>query len=513
MKCTAWLTLLAAATLTACDRATPEQQIVNDAAAALGGRERILAVKTIVIEGKGTAYSVGSDRLIDTNYRVYDVAGYRYAIDVAGRRALSEQTRTPLTPNFSGQAPVKQVQGIDGDVGYNIGSNGNATRVRNKVTIDARRADIYHHPLTSVRAAIDPAAKVANLRTLGNETIVDITTADAVSMTLAIDSTTKLPTRVVSTTASDNILGDVAAETAFADYQDVSGLRLPAHFTSKVDRFKDTDIRVTKQTIDGDIGNVGNLAAPAAAASAPATEAPAPPVTVTVEEVAKGIWFLAGQTHHSVLVEFGDHLTLIEAPNEARALAVFAKAKELRPNKPLTVLVNTHHHFDHSAGVRAAVSEGLTVITHRSNVAFYEEAVQRPHRLIPDALSKNPTPKPLKIVAVDDEMVLKDDTRTIVLCRILNNSHADNNLMVYFPGERLLTQADIFMPRDPRTLGYAPWVDNLLENIKTYHLQIDRMMPLHGKIVPYREFLQVAKDGFDRAIVPEAPPYRFTAPS
>ena len=52
MKRTAWLTLLAAATLTACDRAAPEQQIVNDAAAALGGRARILAVKTIVIEAE-----------------------------------------------------------------------------------------------------------------------------------------------------------------------------------------------------------------------------------------------------------------------------------------------------------------------------------------------------------------------------------------------------------------------------------------------------------------------------
>jgi hypothetical protein len=36
--------------------------------------------------------------------------------------------------------------------------------------------------------------------------------------------------------------------------------------------------------------------------------------------------------HHSALVEFSDHLMLIDAPqNDARTLAVIAKARELRP--------------------------------------------------------------------------------------------------------------------------------------------------------------------------------------
>ena len=76
-----------------------------------------------------------------------------------------------------------------------------ATRVANPVAIKARRAEIFHHPLTIVRAALDPAAKFENLRTVGIEGLVDVTTADGVNLTLAVDSTTKLPTRVVTTTA------------------------------------------------------------------------------------------------------------------------------------------------------------------------------------------------------------------------------------------------------------------------------------------------------------------------
>jgi glyoxylase-like metal-dependent hydrolase (beta-lactamase superfamily II) len=186
-----------------------------------------------------------------------------------------------------------------------------------------------------------------------------------------------------------------------------------------------------------------------------------------------------------VLVEFTDHLMLIEAPqNDTRTLAVIAKARELRPGKPLTHVVDSHHHFDHSGGIRAAVSEGLAVTTHKGNAAYYQEAVSRAHTLAPDALSRNP--KPLKLEVVDDSMVIKDDTRTVQVFHIAGNPHADTLLMTYFPKERILVEADVFSPG----AATQPYAANLLENIKKHKLRVDRIVPIHGTIVPFSELVK-----------------------
>jgi hypothetical protein len=60
---------------------------------------------------------------------------------------------------------------LDGDIAFNVGDNGNATRV---FQLAGRRVEYLRHPLTLMRAALDPKATLSNLRTQGTERLVDL---------------------------------------------------------------------------------------------------------------------------------------------------------------------------------------------------------------------------------------------------------------------------------------------------------------------------------------------------
>jgi glyoxylase-like metal-dependent hydrolase (beta-lactamase superfamily II) len=464
----------------ACASATPEQQIVNDAAAALGGADKVSAVKTLVVDGTGTQYNLGQDVVPGAKGQTFTMSAFKRAVDVAGGRARTELTRTPNFTYFQGPAPQTQISGIDGAVAYNVAPNGTATRAADPVAAD-RKAELLHHPLAAVRASLNPMAKLSNPRTGDGQSSVDVATPDGQAFTLSIDATTKLPSRV--TTRSDNVnLGDVVIGTTFADYQDVGGLKLPAKLTTATDDFLTQEVSLAKQEVDV---SPGDLAAPANAAKAPATAGPPPPM-VTVEPLAKGLWWLAGGSHHSVLVEFADHLTLIEAPlNEARVLAVIAKARELVPGKPLTQVVNTHHHFDHTGGIRAAMSEGLTVITHQGNVAFFEEVGKRAHTIVPDAMGTSG--KAPIVEGVEGRRTMTDGTMAMDLMTV-SGAHSQTMLVAHFPKQKLLVEVDVYTPGAAANM----FAKAFFNDVQARRLAIDRIVPLHGGIAPYAQFVKEA---------------------
>jgi len=469
------LTMVVAAQSSAVD-------VVTRAADALGGRARVLAIKTLTIEGYGQlAYQNGGGNITASPeapqkwINVYDYSRI-VQLDPLRTRVRQRQAYDFVFAAAQNMRGTVSTQGLDGDVAFNINAAGTATRAA-AAAARTRRLEMLGHPVVLVRTALGETAKVANRRASGSLQLVDVTTSTGDTLTLAVDAKTFLPAWV-SWIAPDANLGDVTYRTAFSGYQPVSGVLMPTGFNTTID-FRNVvqqKLYVDRHAIDaaGD-----DLAAPAAVRAAAVPSPPAP--TIGATEIGKGIWYLTG-AGNSTLFEFSDHLTLFEVyGSEANARAVMARARSLVPNKPLTEVIVSHHHFDHTGGLRAAVAEGLTIVAQRGNEAFLREVTGRSAKQFPDLLGAKP--RPIQIKMVDDHLKMKDATMEVDVYRVVANSHMADALLAYVPRDRLLVQGDLF---DASWEVYW-WGSSYMDNVRYRNLQVDRDVPVHGKVLPFAE--------------------------
>ena len=456
--------------------ATPELQLVEDAAEAIGSLRALGETTTLVIEGQGRTYRIGQNKSPRSDLPYYEVENYRLQIDFANERWRLRQDRTSTFLTGSPLDGVRQTYGLDGNVAYDTQDEG-PVRASEQIAAD-RRAEMYHNPIGILLLALDETSTVSHLREEEGQQVVDVVEASGTQFTLFVDGATGLPSKVMSATYHP-ALGDVAIETIFEDYAETGGLggfqarlTLPRSYTTSLDRFRISEYRVSTSPN----GRIDDLVAPPAVRSAPT---PTATVTVEVEEVASGVWYLTGQSHHSVVVEFEEYLALVEAPqSEARTLAVIERVRALHPDKPLRYVINTHHHFDHSAGIRAVVSEGLTVVTHELNRSFFEDIVARRHSIVQDALARSPHPLTIETVTGDEMYELTDGRRTLQIYRIVDDAHCDGIVMAYLPRERILIEADAYSP----TSREAPFAEVLLRNIENRGLRVHTILPIHGGV-------------------------------
>ena len=466
--------------------ARPELQPVTRAAEALGGRDRVMALKTLQIVGFGElAYMDGGGNITGdpaAPQKWQKVLDYRRIIDLEHGRTRVEQRVKMDFPfaSTAGQLGLnRSSETLDGDVAYNIGGGGFLAapqagtpqpQAAGAAAARQRRVELLAHPITIVRAALDPSSKLSNLRQQGSLQLVDVTVREGDTLTLAVNATSGLP-EWVSYVGPQANLGDITYRTAFTGYEPEKGVQLPTGFATTIDwrNVVHSKLDVDRNIVDAPIDD---LSAPESVRAARPAQGGGAAANLRPVKVAEHVWFMNGNS----FFEFDDHLTMMEANRQDAALqAILKVANTLVPGKRVTQVIQSHHHFDHTVGLRAAVAEGLTVISRRGNEAIFHEMVSRPAQRFPDALGRNP--KPLKFIAVDDQLTLKDSTNEVDIYHIVGNYHMADGVIVYLPASRVLVEAD----QTTQNWDFNWWGDSLMNNIEYRNLKIDTVLAVHGQ--------------------------------
>ena len=408
------------------------------------------------------------------------------------------------------------------DAGYVIGNDANGA-----LTKRATKADPPAHTMSGIRLTatlreLERNAIVQDMhdhpdritaappRTIGGKTYPSVQyRGDHGTFTVAFDPASHLPA-VVGTRDFDQLMGDADFDATFSDWRDIDGIKVPYRETYTLNGVKIFDTTVNDVRIDAVFNSVlpaDSFAVPAAirgkgAAPAPVEKTPFQWVlrrvasgffldsdnlytddggSLTLTDVAPNISMVTGSTHNTLIVATNTYLVAFEAPGDdgQSKLAIDLAAKKY-PGKPFRYLVLTHHHIDHSGGLRAYVAAGATVVVGKGDGDFFRKVLSAPQNLNTNKPAGAVTPK---VIEVADKWSVNDGGREID-AYVLDNPHAAGYLIPYVPDAKLGFVTDLWNPGPPVTTA-NPNMVALVKGVQKMGITPERFAGGHGAVGNY----------------------------
>ena len=523
---------------------TPAAQSADARAAlqaALNAMSGGIDVKTLQVSAAGWSSDVGQTYGLDEDWPKFEVANFVQLLDYSTNTSREDYDRRRGTYPLNGRSPRPDTHVTQ------IFSGGYAWNVENNTPVPFTRLYLDGAPYSDVRAlelALTPygalkagiaagnAATAITLPIVGPSdfglsqfgrkvTIVSFPMLGGkyrMNVTINDENLVEL----IDTWIPNPVYGDMDYEMRYTRYKEYGGIKYPSVLHV---HHADARLNPAHNFYNYDVTDVKvNPPVPAIPVPDAVRNATLAPVRVEPVKLADGVWMLGGGTHNSLLVEFNDHLGLIDAPNnEDRSLAIIAAAETLAPGKLIRYVVNTHHHMDHAGGLRAFFSQGTTIVTHESNKEYYLQILFSPTgwSLKPDRMAfYNPMymisrrPAPIETVggvllnssAINGtaQYGLTDGSRIVQVIKVQDMSyelgdnsydkgnHSQDMLMAYLPKEKILFNADLYsIPQQgPAPATATAAMRTLRQNILKWKLDVAQHVPAHGRVATNDEFLK-----------------------
>ena len=143
--------------------------------------------------------------------------------------------------------------------------------------------------------------------------------------------------------------------------------------------------------------------------------------------------------------------------------------------------------------MRTYAAEGATIITHQSNIAFFENVWRNPRTIMPDRLARSGRTPVFE--GITGTRLISDGVREINIYHYAGNMHNPGMLMVHLPRERVLVEADSWSP--PAVAGdYPGAIANLVhfyQAVQRLNLDVDQVVPMHGRLTSFDEIRQAVE--------------------
>ena len=454
-KCTVAIVL--AVLVTTSPSAQDARTAVANASKAMGAD----SLRSVQYTGSGYDFAFGQAYSPTSPWPKFAVKSYTRSIDFEHPASQATRVRTQFEnpPRGGGQQPLAGEQ------------TQNQTIIVGPNTPWAQQLEILVTPHGFLKAAATKPVTVRTQTTGGKRYTVVTFTGDNKAPVNGYINDQNLVERV-ETRIDNPMLGDMVYESLYSDYKDYNGVKFPSHVVQNQGGWPLLDLTVS------DVKPNAAAAIQPQAGAGGAAQANAP-AGVPTEKIADGVYLIRGAGAISLAFDFKDYAVIMEGPgDEARGEAVIAETKKLIPNKPIRYLINTHHHFDHSSGLRPFVAEGATIVTHQVNKAWFEKVLASPRTLSPDRLQQ--AKKKVTVEAVDDKKVLTDGNQVIELYHIRGNGHNAGLLFAYLPKQKILIQADMLgVPMANAPLPVNSYGENFLMNLDRLKLDVAMMVPIH----------------------------------
>lgn len=503
--------------------------LVNRAFAAAGG-QALAEAKTLVIRGRSQFWDVGQSFQAQGEPRAAGESGFVQSRDLVSGSARTDWQRKlpypfPREYKFSEivAAGIGYVEGVDSTsrVKQSLSSTPPRHAMSGLRVATAVRELSRGSPTLLAEMARNPerVARLADQPLEGSHKPAVRYRGEHAAFDVLFDAASGLP-QAIRSYDYDSVLGDSVFDLVLSDWREAGAIKYPYRQVYQLNGRTLVDSRIEEVRVNAplprdafDIPAELRAGAPKMATgwvpyqwmlrrqhigvlldSDTIAYDPQSSPGLRLADLAPGIAHFVGGTHNSLFVEMQDYLVVVDAPmGEFYSKLALAAAAKRFPGKPVKYLVLTHHHMDHTSGVRTYAALGATLIVGKGNGAYFNKALAAPRRLGPDGPQK---PIRAEIVEVDPRWTISDGKREVAVylsSTASPNTHAAGMLIGYIPDARLGFVTDLWSPmRPPVGERPTPGQIEVVATVKRWGLEPERFAGGHGAVDSFAPLLKIS---------------------